>query len=165
MAQLQSLALPRTGMAVAIDVGDADDIHPKDKFDVGERLALWALAKDHGRGDLACSGPLFSRLTLEGATARVHFTAVGKGLMVGRKVGRQPASADPGGALKRFAIAGADRKWHWATATIDGATVTVSSPQVPAPVAVRYAFAMNPAGCNLYNQDGLPASPFRSDDW
>lgn len=165
MAQLQCLSIPRTGMAVAIDVGDADDIHPKNKFDVGERLALWALAKDYGRQDLVCSGPLYAGMTVEGPRIRVRFTSVGKGLMVGSKTGRSAAQEHSGGKLARFAIAGADKKWVWAEAVIDDDTVVVSSPQVAAPVAVRYAFAMNPAGCNLYNRDGLPASPFRSDDW
>lgn len=165
MAQLQCLAIPRTGMAVAVDVGDADDIHPKNKFDVGERLALWALAKDYGRKDLVCSGPLYAGMTVDGRRLRVRFTSVGKGLMVGSKAGRAPAQETPGGKLARFAIAGADKKWVWADAVIEGDVVVVSSPQVSAPVAVRYAFAMNPAGCNLYNRDGLPASPFRSDDW
>jgi sialate O-acetylesterase len=85
--------------------------------------------------------------------------------MVGRKEGRSPVVEDAGRPLMRFAVAGADRKWHWAEAAIDGETVVVQSAQVPAPVAVRYAFATNPTGANLYNRDGLPASPFRSDDW
>lgn len=85
--------------------------------------------------------------------------------MVGGKEGKKPAVEDKGGKLKRFAIAGEDKKWHWADAVIDNNTVVVSSPNVPKPVAVRYAYAMNPEGCNLYNRDGLPASPFRSDDW
>jgi len=85
--------------------------------------------------------------------------------MVGRKDGRNPAVRDKGGKLKRLAIAGPDRKWHWANAVIDGKTVVVSSPDVPSPVAVRYAFSLNPEGCNLYNKEGLPASPFRTDEW
>jgi sialate O-acetylesterase len=165
MAQLQCLSIPKTGMAVAIDIGDADDIHPRNKFDVGERLALWALAKDYGKTDLVYSGPLYAGTTVEGSRIRVRFTSVGAGLMVGDKVGRSPVKEQSGGKLARFAIAGADKKWFWADAAIDGDTVVVSSPQVTTPVAVRYAFAQNPAGCNLYNRAGLPASPFRTDDW
>lgn len=168
MAQLKSLEIPKTGMAVTIELADADnpnDIHPKNKFDVGERLALWALAKDYGKAGLVYSGPLYQSLKVEGNKARIFFTSVGSGLMVGKKEGRQPTIEDKTAKLKRFAIAGQDRKWFWADAVIDGATVVVSSPNVPAPVAVRYAYSMNPAGCNLYNREGLPASPFRTDDW
>ena len=165
MAQLQCLSIPKTGMTVTIDVGDADDIHPKNKFDVGERLALWALARDYGKTNLVCSGPLYAGMTVEGSRIRVRFTAIGKGLMVGSKTGRAPAQEQSGGKLARFAIAGADKIWSWADAVIDGDTVVLSCPQITAPVAVRYAFAQNPSGCNLYNRDGLPASPFRSDDW
>jgi hypothetical protein len=89
----------------------------------------------------------------------------GGGLMVGLKDGLKPTAEDPNGTLKRFAIAGSDKKWFWADARIDGNEVVVSSPEVPKPVAVRYAFSMNPEGCNLYNKDGLPASPFRTDSW
>ena len=85
--------------------------------------------------------------------------------MVGNKDGLMPVVEDKDGKLKRFAIAGEDKKWAWADALIDGKNVIVSSPAVPNPVAVRYAYSHNPAGCNLYNKDGLPASPFRSDDW
>ncbi len=165
MAQLKCLQIPRTGLAVTIDIGDAADIHPKNKRDVGERLALWALAKDYGHRDLVCSGPLYQRFAVEPGRVRVRFSSIGSGLMVGMKTGPGPAVADPSGSLKRFAIAGADKVWHWANAAIDGVTVVVSSPEVPQPIAVRYAFATNPAGCNLYNREGLPASPFRSDDW
>ena len=85
--------------------------------------------------------------------------------MVGMKEGRKPTVEDKGAKLNRFAIAGADRKWFWADAVIDGDTVLVSSPDVPSPTAVRYAFSMNPEGCNLYNKEGLPASPFRTDNY
>ena len=162
--QLRCLALPHTGLAVAIDVGDADDIHPRNKADVGERLALWALANDYGK-PVEPSGPLFSALKIEDGKARLSFTHVGKGLMVGRKVGRAPTTEDTGGKLKRFAIAGEDKQWRWAEAKIEGETVVCSSPDVPKPVAVRYAWAINPDGANLYNRDGLPASPFRTDEW
>jgi sialate O-acetylesterase len=165
MAQLQSLAIPKTGMAIAIDIGDAEDIHPKDKFDVGERLALWALAKDYGKRDLVYSGPLYKKAHVEGKRIRISFDSVGDGLIIGKKQGRNPVSEVVDGKLERFAIAGEDRKWHWANAAIEGQTVVVSSPVVLKPVAVRYAFSMNPDGCNLYNRAGLPASPFRTDEW
>jgi sialate O-acetylesterase len=168
MAQNKTLTLPNTGMAVAIDLADADnpdDIHPKNKQDVGERLALWALAKDYGKNDLVYSGPLYQGIKVEGDQIRVLFDSVVSGLTAATKTGRSPAVPDAQGKLQRFAIAGEDRKWVWADAVIDGGTVLVSSPEVPRPVAVRYAFTMNPAGANLYNKDGLPASPFRSDDW
>lgn len=190
-AQRQSLSIPNTGMAVAIELADAKspgNIHPANKQDVGERLALWALAKEYGK-DIICSGPLYKSHELEGAAIRVKFDYVGSGLMIGEKEGLAPAvEAEPKvvenvpaaveegteaiGApkvnevvLKQFAIAGADKKWHWADAKIDGSDVVVSSAEVAEPVAVRYAFRMNPVGCNLYNKEGLPASPFRTDDW
>jgi sialate O-acetylesterase len=162
--QTKVMTLPNTGMIVTIDVGEAADIHPKNKLDVGERLARWALAKTYGR-KMAYSSPFFKELKIEGNMARVSFHPVGSGLMVGKKDGLKPAVEDKGAKLKRFAIAGEDKKWVWADAVIDGDTVLVSSPDVPHPVAVRYAYAMNPEGCNLYNKDGLPASPFRTDQW
>lgn len=164
-AQRRCLTIPHTGMASAVDVGDAEDIHPKNKFDVGERLARWALARQYGQRELVPSGPLFRELRIEGQVARVRFDHVGGGLMVGRKEGRRPTVADPNARLARFALAGADRQWRWAEARIDGDSVVCSHPEIAAPVAVRYAFMMNPAGANLYNRDGLPASPFRTDDW
>jgi sialate O-acetylesterase len=165
MAQLKSLEIPHTGMAVIIDIGEANDIHPRNKFDVGERLALWALRHEYGKNDLVVSGPLYKSAEIVGNKIRVHFDHVGSGLMVGRKDGRNPTVADLGGKLRRFAIAGEDKKWFWADAVIEGDSVVVSSPDVPKPVAVRYAFTMNPEGCNLYNKEGLPASPFRTDAW
>ena len=168
MAQTKSLGIPKTGMAVAIDLADAgnpDDIHPKNKFDVGERLALWALAKDYGKTSLVYSGPLYKDMKAEGGKIRLSFDCAGSGLIVGRKEGLKPVVEDSGAKLKKFAIAGEDKKWCWADAVIEGKTVVVSSPQVPTPVAVRYAFSMNPDGCNLYNKEGLPASPFRTDNW
>ncbi|MEI6166361.1 MAG: sialate O-acetylesterase [bacterium] len=165
MAQFKCLQIPRTGMAVAIDVGVANDIHPRNKEDVGERLALWALKNDYGRKDLVCSGPLYKGMTVEGSKIRVSFDYADKGLMVGRKTGHGPASEVKEDVLKRFAVAGSSNHWFWADAVIDGSTVLVSSTNVPAPVAVRYAFSMNPEGCNLYNKEGLPASPFRTDTW
>jgi sialate O-acetylesterase len=164
-AQTKSLQIPHTGMAVIIDIGEAADIHPKNKFDVGERLALWALHHDYGKKDVVPSGPLFKAATVEGAKMRVSFDYADKGLIVGKKDGRKPVEAVAGGKLARFAVAGEDKKWVWGDAVIDGNSVVVSSPEVPKPVAVRYAYTMNPEGANLYNKEGLPASPFRSDEW
>jgi sialate O-acetylesterase len=163
--QRRCLGISNTGMACAIDIGDAADIHPQNKFDVGERLARWALANDYGKADVVTSGPLFRELKIEGNKARVFFDSLGGGLVAARKEGRAAPVAEPGAKLQRFAIAGADKQWVWAEAVIDGDTVVVSSPQVAAPVAVRYAFSSNPTGANLYNRAGLPASPFRTDSW
>lgn len=167
-AQTKSLGIPNTGMAVIIDtvpLAEAGDIHPKNKYDVGLRLARWALARDYGQKNVEASGPLFKALKVDGNKIRLAFDHTGAGLMVGSKDGRNPAVENPQGKIKRFAIAGADKKWFWADAVIDGNLVVVSSPEVKEPVAVRYAFQMNPDGANLYNRDGLPASPFRTDDW
>lgn len=145
---------PKTGMAIINDIGEADDIHPKNKHDVGERLARWALAKDYGR-DLVHSGPLFASHEVKGGSIEVTFSSVGEGL-----------KSRDGGALKRFEIAGDDKVWHWADAKITGSdTVSLSHPDLPAPVAARYAWAANPEGANLVNSEGLPASVFRTDDW
>jgi sialate O-acetylesterase len=149
--QSATLALPYTGMAVAIDVGEAADIHPKNKQEVGRRLALIALAKNYGRSE-AYSGPVYKSYKVNGNTIDIKFKNA-DGL-----------NAKNGGKLTGFAIAGEDQKFYWADATISGNKVTVSSPNVKNPVAVRYAWANNPV-CNLYNGAGLPASPFRTDSW
>jgi sialate O-acetylesterase len=151
-AQTMTLALPNTGMAVIIDIGDANDIHPKNKQDVGKRLALWALAKTYGK-KLVYSGPIYKSMRIEGHNIILRFDHVGGGLVA---MGGEP--------LKGFAITGADRKFVWADARIDGQTVVASSDKVPEPVAVRYGWADNPV-CNLYDKEGLPATPFRTDDW
>ncbi|MDA0991033.1 MAG: sialate O-acetylesterase, partial [Verrucomicrobia bacterium] len=151
-AQRLTLAEPETGMAVTIDIGEAIDIHPTNKRDVGDRLAQWALANTYAVAAVA-SGPLYSGMTIQGQSIRVRFTHCGAGLEA------------RGGALSHFAIAGTDRRFHPATAIIDGSTIVVESEQVSKPAAVRYAWADNPAGCNLYNRDGYPASPFRTDSW
>ncbi|UCG59694.1 MAG: hypothetical protein JSU70_09285 [Phycisphaerales bacterium] len=151
-AQTMTLALPNTGMAVTIDIGNPTDIHPRNKQDVGKRLALWALAKTYGK-DLVYSGPLYKSMEAADGKIRVSFDHVGGGLVAGG-----------GGTLIGFAVAGSDQKFVRADATIDGDAVVVSSDEVSEPVAVRYAWADNPA-CNLYNKAGLPASPFRTDDW
>ncbi len=161
--------IPKSGLAVAIDIGNAKDIHPKNKFDVGHRLALWARRDVYGEKDLVVSGPLYKSMAVEGGKIRISFEHVGSGLMAAEKGPDTPGvapvpSAD--GALKGFAIAGADRKWHWAKAEVKGKDVVVSADEVKEPVAVRYAYRANPMGdCNLYNAEGLPASPFRTDSW
>ncbi len=162
----QGMAVPVWGWAEAGAEQPADDIHPQNKFDAGRRLALWALAHDCGRKDLVYSGPLMKDATVEGDRIRIVFDHVGGGLMAARKAGSRDISPPkPVEKLRGFAIAGADREWHGADAVIDGNSVLVSAGAVPEPVAVRYAFSMNPAEANLYNREGLPASPFRTDDW
>jgi len=164
-AQRNSLAaIPTAGMAVAIDIGDANDIHPRNKTDVGERLARWALARDYGKA-VVCSGPLFRGLKVEGDRAVISFDHLGGGLMVGKKDGRKPVIEDTGAPLKKFAIRGKTGPWRWARAVIEGDTVVCTHPDVPEPAAVRYAVTINPAGANLYNRAGLPASPFTSEEW
>ena len=142
---------PHCGLAVAIDIGDAGDIHPKNKAEVGRRLALCALANTY-RKEIEYSGPWYKSMKRSRNTIRLSFDHVDGGL------------AAKGGDLQGFAIAGEDHKFIWAHAAIAGDTVVVSSPDVPNPVAVRYGWDTNPV-CNLYNQAGLPAVPFRTDDW
>jgi sialate O-acetylesterase len=151
--------IPHSGMATTIDIGDAKDIHPKNKRDVGERLALWALRNEYGKA-VTPSGPLFQSMELHGGVAKIHFKFADNGLLP-RK--RGDGSSDT--SVQGFAIAGADKKWHWAEARIEGSSVVLSSPSVSQPAAVRYAFSNNPANANLYNKEGLPAAPFRTDDW
>jgi sialate O-acetylesterase len=148
-AQQQALALSETGMAVAIDIGTPDDIHPRNKREVGHRLALAARAIVYGE-QLEFSGPLFRRAVREGNAMRVWFDHAGGGLKA------------RGGQLREFEIAGADGKYVPGIALIDGDTIAVSSPLVPRPAYVRYAWKDNPSA-DLYNSAGLPASPFRSD--
>jgi len=164
-AQRKSLNIKHTGMAVIIDIGEAGDIHPRNKQDVGSRLAQWALNQTYGMKNVVPSGPLYKSHKAEGGSIRVSFDHVGGGLVVGKKDGLTPLLVVKDGKLERFAIAGADKKWHWAEATIDGGGVVVKSSEVAEPVAVRYAYSMNPTGANLYNIEGIPASPFRTDDW
>ncbi|MBN1553335.1 MAG: 9-O-acetylesterase [Phycisphaerae bacterium] len=148
-AQRQTLAEPNTGMAVTIDVGEVDNIHPANKRDVGERLAMCALGKVYGRSSLVYSGPVYQSMKVEGDKIRLTFDFADGGLI-----------ARDGGDLKGFAVAGEDGKFVWADAKIDGETVLVWSDKLSRPTAVRYAWADNPV-CNLYNQAGLPAGPFR----
>jgi sialate O-acetylesterase len=151
-AQRKTLAVPNTGMAVTMDIGDPGNIHPVDKLDVGERLARWALAKTYGKQDLVYSGPLYRSMSFEGDAIRVEFDHVDGGLVA------------RGGELTHFTIAGADRRFVPAAARIDGRGVLVSSPEVPRPVAVRYGWGAADQP-NLFNAAGLPASSFRTDDW
>lgn len=151
-AQLLTLDTPNTGMAVTIDIGEASNIHPKNKQETGRRLALCALHTVYGR-DIAWSGPMFDSYEIEGDRIRIRFSHTDGGL-----------SGRDGEALHGFAIAGADRKFVWAEAAIAGSDILVWSDAVPDPVAVRYGWADNPE-CNLYNGAGLPASPFRTDAW
>ena len=150
-AQLMTLDLRNTGMAVIIDIGDAGDIHPRNKQDVGKRLALAALATEYGK-DIAYSGPIYKSDWYSKGEIRLKFRHTDGGLVA------------RGGQLEGFAVAGPDRRFVWADARIEGDKIVVSSDQVPMPVAVRYGWAINPKG-NLYNGAGLPASPFRTDDW
>jgi sialate O-acetylesterase len=146
-----ALKLPNTAMAVTIDVGEAKDIHPKNKQDVGLRLGKAAEHVAYGK-DLVYSGPIYESMRVSGSQVRLTFQHVGGGLVV------------KGDALKGFAVAGADKKFVWADARVEGNEVVVSAKGVDEPVAVRYAWANNPEA-NLYNAEGLPASPFRTDDW
>jgi len=148
-------------LAVTADIGEANDLHPHDKQDVGARLAAAALHLAYGEANVF-SGPTYAGSTVEGDRMRVSFGNVAAGLMVGAKTGLDPVREIAGGTLTGFAIAGADKKFVWATATIDGGSVVVSSPEVRSPVAVRYGWGGNPP-CNLYNRSGLLASPFRTD--
>jgi len=151
-AQLQATDVPHVAMVVTIDVGDAKDIHPRNKKPVGQRLALAALDKVYGR-KIVSSGPLYEAMSIEGGRVHLAFRELGGGLATG-----------DGQELTGFAIAGADRHFVPAHAEIQGRGIIVSSDQVPEPKAVRYAWADNPT-CNLVNKEGLPASPFRTDDW
>jgi sialate O-acetylesterase len=150
-SQTDTLSLRNTGMAVAIDVGESNDIHPKNKQDVGMRLALAARHIAYHDAAVEYSGPVYRQATTENNALRVWFSHA------------DGMQAKGGGALTGFTIAGSDGNFVPAEARIDGATIVVSSPSVASPVAVRYAWADDPA-CNLINQDGLPAGPFRSDE-
>ena len=167
-AQRKTLTVPHTGMAVITDIGAAGDIHPRNKQDVGDRLARWAEADVYGKKDVVGSGPLFKDLQIDGNKAVLSFEHIGGGLIVGKKDRNKPLSDVEelkDGKLAHFAVAGEDKQWHWADAVIDGDQVVVTSAKVAKPLAVRYAYATNPAGANLYNKAGLPASPFRTDSW
>jgi sialate O-acetylesterase len=152
-AQMKSLkSVKNGGMAVTMDIGTEKDIHPKNKLDVGKRLALWALAKTYGQKDLAFSGPMYKSMRVEGQKIRLYFDNVYGGLLA------------RDGHLSDFIIAGKDQKFVPAQAVIDGDTIVVSSDQVQKPVAVRYAWSNWVKG-TLFNKEGLPASSFRTDNW
>ncbi len=153
--------VPNSGLAVAIDIGDAGDIHPKNKQDVGNRLALAALAQTYGK-KIDSSGPVYKSMKIEGDKIRLTFTHLGGGLIIGNPPGSLLDNDSLITPLRGFAIAGSDGKFVWADAKIEGETVVVSSSQVAAPTTVRYAWANNPV-CNLYNKASLPAVPFRTD--
>jgi sialate O-acetylesterase len=151
-SQLKSLSVPNTAMAVAIDAGEWNDIHPLNKKDVGERLALAAKKLAYGENDIVWSGPLYRSARVDGNKIVITFDNVGSGLTTND--GEPPA---------QFAIAGADKKFVWAKAVIRDNTIEVWSDEISNPAFVRYAWADNPDGANLYNKEGLPASPFRTD--
>ncbi|MCY7351919.1 MAG: sialate O-acetylesterase [Cytophagaceae bacterium] len=155
-AQSMTLNVANTGQAVIIELGETDNIHPKNKLDVGRRLALAAQRVAYGDQTVVHSGPTYKAMVREDDKIRLGFDQIAGGLT---------AKNSPDSTLKGFAIAGEDKKWVWANAKIDRNTVVVWSDQVKNPVAVRYAWADNPEGCNLYNAADLPASPFRTDTW
>jgi sialate O-acetylesterase len=148
---LTAKSVPNVGVAVTIDVGDPNNLHPPRKQEVGARLALWALGTTYGK-KIEYSGPLYTSMKAKGSEVQINFEHTGAALQV------------HGDHLLGFSIAGADKKFHRATARLDGNTVVATSPEVSEPVAVRYDWANSPEG-NLYNDAGLPASPFRTDDW
>ncbi|MFO1485188.1 MAG: sialate O-acetylesterase [Verrucomicrobiaceae bacterium] len=151
---LTAQTLDKCGIAIINDIGEQNDIHPKNKQEVGRRLALWALAKDYGKGGGEYCGPLYLSSIVQGDKVRVQFTHTGSGL-----------KTRDGGEPKHFQITGTDQKWVWAKAKIEGNEVVVWSDAVPQPVGVRYAWASWPEGANLMNDEGLPASCFRTDDF
>ena len=151
-AQLLTLSVPDTGMVVTTDIGDVNDVHPKNKQEVGRRLALWALSKTYDHNDILCSGPLYKSMRIEENKIRIYFDFVGSGL------------AARGESLRDFSIAGKDRNFVPAKANIDGKTVVVWSDQVDKPVSVHFGWS-NTSSPNLFNKESLPASPFRTDDW
>ena len=147
-------AIPNGGQAVIIDIGEANDIHPKNKYDVAARLVRWALAKDYGIANIEPQSPLYRDMTVAGDKVNLTFDHVDGGLR----------TVDVN-TVKGFAICGEDRKWVWADAKIIGADkIEVSGKGVAAPVAVRYAWADNPI-CNVHSKNGLPLNPFRTDDF
>lgn len=154
-AQQLTLSLEHTGQAVTTDIGDANDIHPRNKQDVGKRLALIALNKDYGMQDIIYSGPTYKSMRIEGGKVIIEFDNVAQGLSVANKYGY----------IQGFSLSGIENKFVWAKAKLLGTNkVVVYSDQISAPIAVRYCWSMNP-DVNLYNSAGLPASPFRTDNW
>lgn len=175
LREAQALAaktLDRCGMACIIDLGEAEDIHPVRKREVGDRLARLALANDYGK-KIVADGPRFESYKVQDGSIVINFTDVADGLRIiptgdfaKERYGtlNERVQKAEEGVLSGFQIAGPDKVWHWADARIQGNQVVVSSPEVPQPLAVRYAWSINPV-CNLYNSEGLPAWPFRTDDW
>lgn len=152
-AQTNTLRLPNTGMAITTDIGNPVNIHPVKKQEVGDRLADEAMRFVYGNTKRISGGPVYHSMQVKGAQVIIRFTNTGKGLLA------------KAGALKQFAIAGTDKKFYWADAIIQGNTVILKAKQVPLPVAARYAWADSPVDANLYNKDGYPAGPFRTDNW
>ena len=153
-AQTMTLSLPHTGMATIIDIGEANDIHPKNKQDVGKRLAISALKVAYNK-DVVPSGPMYKGMQIDGKKAIISYNYIGSGFFL----------KDKYGYVNGFAVAGKDKVFHWAKAEISGDKIIVWSEKVTNPVAVRYGWADNPDDLNLYNMEGLPAVPFRTDDW
>jgi sialate O-acetylesterase len=153
-AQNAALSLPKVGMAVIIDLGDPEDIHPRNKKDVGYRLSLPARKLVYGE-NLVYSGPIYKSMVIEGNKAILTFDQTGSGLMTKSKYGY----------VMGFQIAGEDKKFYWAKGRIDGDKVVMRCEEVKKPLAIRYAWSDNPEDANLYNKEGLPTSPFRTDDW
>ncbi len=153
-SQAAIAAMPGIYLATAIDLGEWNDIHPLNKKDLADRLVNIARKEVYGEQQLVAYGPVYDHMEVTGDTIVLHFRNIGSGLTIHK-----------GGQLKHFAIAGADQKFVWAEAWIEGETVKVYSPSVKNPLSVRYAWADNPEGANLYNKEGLPAFPFRTDDW
>ena len=153
-AQTMTLSLPNTGMATIIDIGEANDIHPKNKQDVGRRLALNALKVTYEK-DMVYSGPSYKEMNIDGEGVIISYGNLGSGFYL----------KDKYGYVNGFTIAGEDKVFHWAQAQISGDSIIISSDKVSKPKAVRYGWANNPDDLNLYNLEGLPAVPFRTDDW
>jgi sialate O-acetylesterase len=151
-AQLKSLSVPGTAMAVAIDLGEWNDIHPDRKKEVGDRLALVAEKIAYGEKNIVFSGPIYQSSTIDGTKIVISFTNTGSGLIT-----------NDGEELSEFAVAGADKKFVWGTAKIEGDKIIAWNYDIKNPMYVRYAWADDPENPNLYNQEGLPASPFRTD--
>jgi sialate O-acetylesterase len=164
LEQIAALAMiKKTAAAVTYDVSDYVSDN-RNRQDAAERLARGALALEYGK-KIVASGPTYKSHRVEGDRVVISFDHLGGGLIVGEKNGLAPLAEVKNGKLAGFAIAGEDKKWHWAEAKIEGDTVVLRSENVPAPVAVRYAVHGNPMPANLYNRDGLPAVPFRTDSW
>lgn len=161
--QRRTLDVINTGMAVLHDIGEATDVHPHNKMDVGKRLALWALKNDYNKDISAWSGPLYKSHEIKDEKVIIHFTHAGSGLMSGEKPVLE-ATLETKKPLTHFQVCGADRHWKWAQAEITGKdNVTVFHAEVPDPVVVRYAWSKNAESANLYNKEGLPASIFSTE--